>query len=584
MKIKAYPEFYRRVKTISNFLFSLSLCILIVIVIAQLLYILERSLTFRKDLSIDNHKVLSVASSGRSLQDNRRNNGITSIILRFASDSLAMTARAAEKPRYQASRIQQSYPYIINLQAGKGFTFWIKFKNKGSQTWLGTTPSSPLLRGNEITLKTSSNKKSPLYHPWWVSENQACQLKKTTSPGEIGLFKFAIQAPKYNGLYWEKFNLYKGSTLIPGGDIEIPVRVYGEKNIKAQKHRNIRTQKHKNQKTESWWQEINADLSQVQQDLSWTEPEIRVGLYYVDSEEIDDYLPIQINTLNNQSYEVRDKNNHLLLKQTAGELTEIDFDFDLKRYFIYINGQRRLSTDSYLRFLTPKPTSPESPFSGLGNTIFQIPSLQNNIFWGAPVNDNRYRGELEIRYNPNTGRLWIINELPMEDYLKGVVEVSDSSHKELLKAQMIAARTYAMFRKIIPKYANTPDKSNLFTVRSTQADQVYRGYGGETRNPRTVKAIKETKGIMVFYQGNIAKTYYFAQTDGRTRDCQNVRMCRDFTPYLVSRNDPPGRGKKMRGHGVGMPQVGAREAANQGANFLQILKYYYPGVELKKVY
>lgn len=642
-------SFLRR---ISGLVFRFILCVLIVIVVAQLLYILERSLTFRKELSIANQlrivsriiannpsllsswsRVLTrsetkrqdemIGSRGypeialtsiivdkttigpyrslaftpppslrfdgsvqaRSLQDNRKKYSFTQ---KF-SDLFATTAKvayAAEKPEYQASRIQQSYPYIINLKAGKGFTFWVKFKNKGSQTW----------QSNEVSLKTASNKKGAIYHPWWASENQASLLKKTTSSEEIGLFKFAIRAPEYNGIYWEKFNLYKGSTLIPGGDIEVPVRVYGGKS--AQINTEQKTEEHRNKKTEAkWWQEVNADLSQVQQDLSWQEPKIRVALYYIDSKEIKDYLPIQIKSENLQGlaprspgvggYEVRDKDNYLLLKQTAGELTEIDFDFNLKRYFVNINGKRYLSTDSYLKFLIPEqgaqsyPASNPSTDSGI---IFQIPSFNNNTFWGSPVSDNRYRGELEIHYNPNTDRLWIINELPMEDYLKGIAEVSDSSPKEFLKAQIIAARTYAMFRKTIPKYINTPDESNLFTLKATQADQVYRGYGAELRNPQTVEAVKETKGIMVFYQGNIAKTYYFAQTDGRTRDCQAVGMCKDFTPYLVARNDPPGQGKNLRGHGVGLPQVGGLEAARQGANFLQILKYYYPGTELKKVY
>jgi len=40
----------------------------------------------------------------------------------------------------------------------------------------------------------------------------------------------------------------------------------------------------------------------------------------------------------------------------------------------------------------------------------------------------------------------------------------------------------------------------------------------------------------------------------------------------------------MLGHGVGMPQIGGIVAANQGANYSQILKYYYTGIDLTKIY
>ena len=54
--------------------------------------------------------------------------------------------------------------------------------------------------------------------------------------------------------------------------------------------------------------------------------------------------------------------------------------------------------------------------------------------------------------------------------------------------------------------------------------------------------------------------------------------------YLQSKIDPPGQGKDMRGHGVGLPQVSGMTAANQGANYSQILKYYYSGIDLTKIY
>ncbi len=549
----------------SDLIFTLLFAALVVIVISQLLFLLEKILTPKKDLFLKNS-----VNQEQSLLEFVINKNLNHLDLRFIKP-----VYASSKPEfsYQASRTEQGYPDIINLKAGKAFTFWVKFKNTGSQIWQTQGP-------DRVILRTASGGKGVFYHPWWTKENQPSQLKAPALLNKTALFRFALQAPETNGLYWEKFNLFVNSVPIPGGEIEIPLRVYGGKKpviLQNQPQNQPEKNEFEQNQTLPWWQEVNPDLSQVQEDLKYEEPKIRVALYSIKPEEKGNFLPIQIITKNFQAYEVKDRNDYPFFKQTAGELTEIDFDFESKRFMVNLEGKRYLSTDSHLKFLPLNLNKNK-------DTIFEILSFKNNVFWSAQINDNKFRGSLEIHYNPNTDRVWVVNELPMEEYLKGVAEVADSSPKEFLKAQMIAARTYAMFRKLLPKYSNTPERKPIFDLKSTQADQVYRGYGFEMRSPRTIEAAQETKGIMVFYQGAVAKTYYYAQSDGWTRDCQKVRMCKEFAPYLVPKRDPQGKGKVMRGHGVGMPQNGGRLAAQEGANFIQILKYFYPGTELKKVY
>lgn len=332
----------------------------------------------------------------------------------------------------------------------------------------------------------------------------------------------------------------------------------------------------------NWWQEIPADY-QIVEEIKYQEPNIRVGLFYaekkdgVSNNEDVSYLPIKIITLNQQPYQVTlIKNGSILLTQTRGEETEIDFDFNSKRYFINLAGQRIAMTDSSIIF---------NPISQEKETIFKITSWYRGPFWGQQVNDNEYRGTLEIRFNPNTNRLWLINELPMEKYLRGVAEVADSSPTELLKTQKIAARTYALFRYLNPKYTNAPeDEAPLFTIRATQADQVYRGYNWEKRSPNTSRAVEETKGIAILYNNEPILAYYFARSNGRTKSSYEAKMTKDPVPYLISKLDPPGQGMTLLGHGVGLPQQGAKVAAEQGALFHQILRYYYNGVTIKKVY
>jgi len=492
---------------------------------------------------------------------------ILSFLLKFLEKKLVKETEA-KTLSYAAMRVEQSYPDIINLQAGKSFTFWVKFKNIGSKSWLKGI----------ITLKTEDKKKSSFAHPSWPTSSTPYIVKYGVPVGKIGTFKFALRAPEINGLYWQKFQLFVNEEKIPGGEIEIGVRVYGGKDpvINGSEKKPEESLQEPVSQSDHFWQIFPAEY-QVIEEIKGSEPKIRVGLFYENSQKPYVYLPIKIKTRDNQPYQVKILNeNILLLTQTEGEETEINFDFTSQKYFINVNGTRVASTNSPIRFLSADPTK---------EVIFKITSWNRGPFWGEPCNDNEYRGELELKYNAKTDRLWLINELPIEEYMKGVAEVRDSYPFEALKAQKIAARTYAYFRMLYPKYTNVNDEDlPLFDLRSTQADQVYRGYLWEIRSPNIKKAAEETAGMVMFYGNDPILSYYFARSDGRTRSSCEVGMTKECMPYLISVSDPPGIGLTKSGHGVGMPQQGARVAAEGGALFHQILRYYYRGIEIKKIW
>jgi len=478
---------------------------------------------------------------------------------------------------YQAEKIAQSHAEILKLNPNQSLEFWVKFKNTGEHPWAG--------RGNEaVILRTISGMESKMTHSSWYNYYTPNRVNPVTTiyPEEEALFRFFIKGPIQSGFLWEKFQLYAGNTPIEGGILEIAVKIASTeislpstpepKSVPEPEPKPVPV----TETGEVWWQEIPSDVNIVT-NYRWTNnpqgPIIDVGLLYIDSEQKNDYLPLDISTTNNQLYDVYDQNNRLLIKNTAGESIKIDFDYNGGYYFINdANGKRLLMTDSYIILKTPEPG------------IFKINSWKNGPFWGQNVNDNEFRNSLKIHYNPKTQRLWIINQIPLEKYVKGIVEVGDSANSEFLKAQMIAARTYALFRYITPKYTNTPDGENFFTVRSTQADQVYRGYLGELRTPNSSLAAENTKGIVATYQNEPILAYYFAQSDGHTRDSHVVYMTAAPVDYLKGKNDPPGQGKTLLGHGVGLPQISGITAANQGANYSQILKYYYTGIDLTKMY
>ncbi len=136
-----------------------------------------------------------------------------------------------------------------------------------------------------------------------------------------------------------------------------------------------------------------------------------------------------------------------------------------------------------------------------------------------------YRGKLELV--PQGEFLRVVNVAALESYLQGVVagEVPYSWPAEVLKAQAVAARSYALANLV---------KGKPFDLYSDVRSQVYGGVAGE--RPSTSKAVAETAGQVVLYGGKVATTYYFSTSGGKTASAVDVFGTN--VPYLVSRPDP----------------------------------------------
>jgi hypothetical protein len=207
-----------------------------------------------------------------------------------------------------------------------------------------------------------------------------------------------------------------------------------------------------------------------------------------------------------------------------------------------------------------------------------ISSWNHAPAWNPALNDNMYRGVLEARmYN---GQLIIINELPLEDYLKGLAEVSNDAPQEKKKAIAVIARSYAQFYMSDQnrKYPGAPYDGD----DSPESFQKYLGYGYEKRSPLFSHAVDATAGEVVWYNGARVKTPFFSESAGRTFSAQEVWGW-THTPYLQSVSDTyckNGNGTQ-KGHGVGLSGCGAEAMANIGKNYKEILNYYYSGIEVK---
>lgn len=255
------------------------------------------------------------------------------------------------------------------------------------------------------------------------------------------------------------------------------------------------------------------------------------------------------------------------------------------------------------------------------------------------VNGVSYRGNLRVIFR--NSNLLIINILPLEEYLYGVVPAEVPYHwpKEALKAQAVIARTFAL-----KSIENSAGKD--YDLDNSQNSQVYRGRSGEYNT--TNEAVDITRGEVVLYNGSLANVYFHSTCGGHTESPENVWNVKPL-PYLTGveckycsespwanwertvrreewdkligvgevniEYDSSGRILKLNGvngttvrnvfnlpstlivgievrekevlikgkglgHGVGVCQWGMKKMAEDGFSYKDIILYYLPGVTI----
>jgi SpoIID/LytB domain protein len=136
-----------------------------------------------------------------------------------------------------------------------------------------------------------------------------------------------------------------------------------------------------------------------------------------------------------------------------------------------------------------------------------------------------YRGNLQLQRV--SSRLQVVNVVGIDPYIRGVVseEVPDDWPLEVVKAQAVAARSYAL--------AQAAGRSILY---ADTRSQVYGGVAAES----TVgdEAVAATKRQVLTYDGKVATTFFFSSSGGRTADVEDVFVGGAPIPYLVSVPDP----------------------------------------------
>ena len=135
----------------------------------------------------------------------------------------------------------------------------------------------------------------------------------------------------------------------------------------------------------------------------------------------------------------------------------------------------------------------------------RVEPAEDNDLW---LNQARFRGGLDIWKGPD-GALSVINRVPIEEYLYGVLhhEVAPWWPMEALKAQAVAARTYALYQASVAAAA-------AYDLKSTTSSQVYGG--STTERYRTKKAVDDTASQALIFGGKIFPAYFHATCAGMT--------------------------------------------------------------------
>ncbi len=454
----------------------------------------------------------------------------------------ASLAREAGGPpgTYATSLLLRSVRDVA-LVGGTRQTITLGFKNTGTGAW-----NSRAVRVASVS-SASAGSSASVRDESWANPEEVTRVSGPTKPGEIGFVTFQIKAPARHGTYTARFQLYVDDALAEGGTFDLPLTVTAD-------GANVTDSGTVTPTPGLLVVPLGGDVSSLP-----NEPLIRVGLFKTTNDQMivrAKYAPASVM-----------QNGAALCHLSLGQLVTVKFDRANRVYKIVGDGS-----------CVGQSTDPYVVRADDGISPLEIADFNRPIAWLAGSNDNTFRSTLELRYSPSTNNLWVINELPLEMYLRGIAETSDQSPYEYQKALLTAARTYAMYH-----LTRTRKHATEFFTVDAQLDQVYRGYGAEARGPSITSAVDMTRSQIVTYQEKLAITPYYSRSDGRTRAWTEVWGGGPF-PWLVSVPVPWDQGRTLWGHGVGMSATGALGMARDGKKYDEILKYFYQGTDLRRAY
>ncbi len=443
-----------------------------------------------------------------------------------------------DKPSLRA-KLETADASFIVLKAGEESWVELRFKNLGNAVWQKQG-------ANAVRLGTArpQDRKSDFYAaPSWLSPSRPAQMEEEeVGPGETGTFRFPVK-PSQKGIRSESFQLVMENAGWLEGSLVLKRFRVGESALPQSPA----------PAALSIQETLGADLSATQPNQNEADQKpFRVRL---------SYEAPQSQLTANKPFVVEDSQGKALMRLAAGEKVSAKKSGESIQLSY---GSQSVSTS--VARLVPQEGG-----------VSEVVSWERHPAWNLELNDNRFRGTLELRVLD--GEVAYINELPLEDYMKGQAEVSNGDPIE--KTIAVIARSYA-FHYMDPANQKFPGKP-YHGSDSPDEFQKYLGYGLELRSPNFAKAVLATAGQGVTYNGKVIKTPYFNQSDGWTLSAEAVWGWKD-TPYLQAKPDPWSAGKTRNGHGVGLSGLGATKQAEEGKTYKEIIEYYYTGAKVGAIW
>ncbi len=429
---------------------------------------------------------------------------------------------------YKTKRIILTPKIVSGVTGGDSIKVIIGFQNTGEKDWSKFSLQS-LTEGI-----ASSN---------WDSVSVVDSWEQAVLSGGFLRKTFYLHAPTKAGEYTVSFKLKVDDLDLGDALVEIPISVVKDApaNYKAPVFSGEETIV------------PVADTAVVTTNRIGVEPRIRVGLkasnYFIQFRSYEDDYNIYDGSVK----------KGVLKKGSKGVLKIQDevYSFD--------SNNLDFIADEYVRL---EPVNNQ-------HAVFDLLNLDRPMSWVGSADFNRYRGALEFRQGEVDKEFYAVNDLLLDDYVAGVSEAHNSNNKEFIKANLVAARNYAFVH--LGKYP-------FFDVLGSTHDQLYLGYEAELAQPNVAQAARDVRGIMMTYNNDIITAPYFGNSNGWTRSYSSV-WGGSAKPWLVPVRAEYDAGRAQFGHGVGMSQRDARLRADDlGLTFDELLRYYYSGVQVEKVY
>ncbi|MEA1909641.1 MAG: SpoIID/LytB domain-containing protein [Patescibacteria group bacterium] len=485
---------------------------------------------------------------------------------------------------FSGAVIQQ--PQALKLKVGETAEIKVKFQNNSEVDWQNTG-----INAVKIGTVDPFDRTSPLKHISWLSGNRVVITGMPTPIGATAEYNFMIQAPNEIGKYQENFQLVaEGMAWIPGTkfavNLEVEPAIY-ELQWVNQSPSPVLTPGGE----ETVWVELRNTGNVIWKNTR--DNAVKLGTSRTLDRQSDFYSPTWLSTnraavadkeiapgeTGRFSFTIKAPDNIATYKEYFRLVAEnvtwfpdlgIYWEITVNEELVLVNPievglssttdfvtiassgglvvRKGSNKDLVLRvdnsspvIVTPKTDGYILSVAGstydINDWVKLIP-LRNSIL---TVNNpkvstiyNQFRGIINVRRSSWSGNVWMVNELELEDYLKGLAEVPDSWPMEARNAQVIAARTFATRRMFEPK-------ADIFDIYDDTRDQVYYGYNYELARPGIAQAVMATSGKIIKYGNEPILAYYFSDSGGATENVENVWGRGDparAIPYLKGKSDP----------------------------------------------